>query len=119
MAYETLLVEGGDGVVLIRLNRPEALNALNTRLMRELTAALDAAEADPAVRCIVLTGSEKAFAAGADIKEMASKTYAEALGTVTGITGLNERSGHRTHIWKDPAEAAGEPGELFQGGAIG
>jgi enoyl-CoA hydratase/carnithine racemase len=79
MDYETLLLEGGDGALLIRLNRPDALNALNTRLMRELTAALDAAEADPAVRCIVLTGSEKAFAAGADIKEMAAKTYAEAL----------------------------------------
>ena len=78
MTYETLLVETADATTLIRLNRPEALNALNTRLMAELTAALDAAEADEAVRCIIITGSEKAFAAGADIKEMAAKTYAEA-----------------------------------------
>ena len=77
MAYETLIVETADGVALIRLNRPEALNALNSRLLEELIAALDAAEADAAVRCIVLTGSEKAFAAGADIKEMSGKTYAE------------------------------------------
>jgi enoyl-CoA hydratase len=77
MAYETLIVESADGVTLIRLNRPEALNALNTRLLDELVQALDAAEADEAVRCVVLTGSDRAFAAGADIKEMSDKTYAE------------------------------------------
>ncbi len=80
MAYETLLTETKDGVRLIRLNRPEALNAFNNQLMNELTAELDAAEADPAIGCIVITGSEKAFAAGADIKEMASKSYAEVYG---------------------------------------
>jgi len=63
MAYETLIVETADGVTLIRLNRPQALNALNAQLMDEMTAALDAAEGDPAVRCIVITGSERAFAA--------------------------------------------------------
>jgi enoyl-CoA hydratase len=78
MTYETLIVETADAVALIRLNRPAALNALNGRLMDELSAALDAAEADAAVRCIVITGSDRAFAAGADIKEMASKTYDEA-----------------------------------------
>ena len=78
MSYETLIVETADGVALIRFNRPEALNAFNDQLMDELTAALDVAEADDEVRCIVLTGSEKAFAAGADIKEMASKTYVGA-----------------------------------------
>jgi len=78
MSYETLIVETADGVSLIRFNRPEALNAFNDQLMDELTSALDAAEADEAVRCIVLTGSEKAFAAGADIKEMQSKTYVSA-----------------------------------------
>jgi enoyl-CoA hydratase len=78
MIYETLIVETADAVALIRLNRPAALNALNGRLMDELSAALDAAEADAAVRCIVITGSDRAFAAGADIKEMASKTYDEA-----------------------------------------
>jgi enoyl-CoA hydratase/carnithine racemase len=80
MSYQTLVVETADAVTLIRLNRPEALNALNGQLMDELTAALDAAEADPAVRCMVITGSERAFAAGADIKEMASKSYAQAFG---------------------------------------
>jgi enoyl-CoA hydratase/carnithine racemase len=77
MTYQTLIVETDQAVTLIRLNRPEALNALNGQLMDELTAALDAAEADPGVRCMVITGSERAFAAGADIKEMASKSYAD------------------------------------------
>jgi enoyl-CoA hydratase/carnithine racemase len=76
-SYENVIVETADAVTLIRLNRPSALNALNQALMDELTAALDAAEADPDVRCIVITGSERAFAAGADIKEMAGKTYAD------------------------------------------
>jgi len=81
MAYETLIVESPEpGVTLIRLNRPQALNALNGQLMDELTAALDAAEADPAVGCMVITGSDRAFAAGADIKEMASKSYADVYG---------------------------------------
>jgi enoyl-CoA hydratase len=78
MTYETLIVETAEGVALIRFNRPDALNAFNDQLMNELTAALDAAEADDEVRCIVLTGSDRAFAAGADIKEMASKDYAGA-----------------------------------------
>jgi len=78
MAYETLIVETADGVTLIRLNRPQALNALSAALMADLTAALDAAEADEAVAAIVITGSERAFAAGADIKEMAEKSYAQA-----------------------------------------
>ncbi|HEV7158572.1 MAG TPA: enoyl-CoA hydratase [Caulobacteraceae bacterium] len=77
MPYETLIVETVARVALIRLNRPEALNALNSQLMGELAAALAAAEADDAVGCIVITGSERAFAAGADIKEMADKTYAQ------------------------------------------
>lgn len=77
MAYETLIVEIEDTTALIRLNRPDALNALNTKLMQELSAALTAADGNQKVRCIVLTGSEKAFAAGADVREMADKTYAE------------------------------------------
>ena len=78
MSYETLLIETpAEGVTLIRLNRPQALNALNSQLLGELSQALDAAEADAAVRCLVLTGSERAFAAGADIKEMSDKTYAQ------------------------------------------
>jgi len=78
--YETLIVETHESVRLIRLNRPKALNALNAQLMAELSAALDEAEHEPSVRCIVLTGSERAFAAGADIKEMATKSYAEVYG---------------------------------------
>ncbi|MDP3173152.1 MAG: enoyl-CoA hydratase [Phenylobacterium sp.] len=77
MSYQTLIVETADGVTLIRLNRPEALNALNSQLIGELIQALDAAEADESVRCLVLTGSERAFAAGADIKEMSDKSYAQ------------------------------------------
>ena len=78
MSHATLLVERHDRVLLVRLNRPEALNALNSQLLGELAAVLDEAEADDGVGCVVLTGSEKAFAAGADIKEMAELTYAEA-----------------------------------------
>jgi len=78
MTYETLILEPVDaGVALLRLNRPEALNALNSVLLGELVSALDAIEAADEIRCVVLTGSERAFAAGADIKEMSSKTYAE------------------------------------------
>ncbi|HEY2358176.1 MAG TPA: enoyl-CoA hydratase [Phenylobacterium sp.] len=77
MSLKTLIVERHEAVTLIRLNRPEALNALNGQLMDEMTAVLDEAEADAAVRCVVITGSERAFAAGADIKEMASKSYAD------------------------------------------
>ncbi len=77
MAYETLIVEIEDYVALIRLNRPDALNALNSALMHELAAAITAAEANDRVRCIVLTGSEKAFAAGADVREMAEKSFVD------------------------------------------
>ena len=77
MAYETLIVEIEDYIALIRLNRPEALNALNARLMQELAAAVTAADRNDKVRCIVITGSEKAFAAGADVKEMAEKSFTD------------------------------------------
>jgi enoyl-CoA hydratase len=78
MAYENIIVETRGKVGLIRLNRPQALNALNRALMADLRHALDAFEADPNISCMVITGSDKAFAAGADIKEMAEKTFAEA-----------------------------------------
>ena len=77
MAYETLIVEISDRVALIRLNRPDALNALNSTLLGELAAALGALDANEKVRCIVLTGSDKAFAAGADIREMADKDFVD------------------------------------------
>jgi enoyl-CoA hydratase/carnithine racemase len=76
-AFATLLLERDGAVALIRLNRPEALNALNSKLLGELSQALDLLEADDEVGCIVLTGSERAFAAGADIKEMSEKSYAD------------------------------------------
>ena len=79
MASEPIIVETHGKVGLIRLNRPQALNAINAELMAALNRALDAFEADPAISAIVLTGSAKAFVAGADIKEMQHKTYAEAL----------------------------------------
>ena len=78
MAYDTLIVETRGRVGLIRLNRPQALNALNRALMTELGRAIAAFDADPAIGCMVITGSDKAFAAGADIKEMADKTFADA-----------------------------------------
>ncbi|HLH48586.1 MAG TPA: enoyl-CoA hydratase-related protein, partial [Roseiarcus sp.] len=78
MAYDTIIVETHGKVGLIRLNRPQALNALNAQLIEELGEALKGFEADAAVGAIVLTGSDKAFAAGADIKEMSGKSYMEA-----------------------------------------
>lgn len=77
MAYETILTEIKGAVGIITLNRPQALNALSNQLQTELNSALSAYEDDDAVRVIVLTGSEKAFAAGADIKEMVNKTFVE------------------------------------------
>ena len=75
MNYETILLDIHGRVGLITLNRPQALNALNTQLVSEVNHALDRLEADSEIGCIVLTGSKKAFAAGADIKEMADLTY--------------------------------------------
>ncbi len=77
MAYESIIVDVTDYVALIRLNRPDARNALNQQLLTELCAALDEADASDKVRCIVITGSDKAFAAGADITEMADKTFVD------------------------------------------
>ncbi len=77
MAYETIIVEVEDHVAKITLNRPDALNALNSQLLSELVDALQDAQGNDKVRCIVLTGSEKAFAAGADIKMMAEKSFVE------------------------------------------
>ena len=77
MAFETIIVEINDHVSLIKLNRPDALNALNTQLLAELCTALEEADANEKVRCVVLTGSEKAFAAGADIKEMSGMSFVD------------------------------------------
>ncbi|MDG1739235.1 MAG: enoyl-CoA hydratase [Paracoccaceae bacterium] len=77
MAFETIIVEINDHVALIKLNRPDALNALNQQLLGELCVAFEEADANEKVRCIVVTGSEKAFAAGADIKEMSNMSFVE------------------------------------------
>ena len=79
--YETIIVEQRGRVGWITLNRPQALNALNAQVSEEVAAAASAFDADDSVGAIVVTGSEKAFAAGADIKEMESKTAAEMLDT--------------------------------------
>jgi len=78
MAYDNILVEKRGKVGLVTLNRPQALNALNSALIEELNDALAKFEADDKIGCIIITGSEKAFAAGADIKEMSGLTYMEA-----------------------------------------
>ncbi|MDK3017701.1 enoyl-CoA hydratase [Pseudodonghicola flavimaris] len=93
MAFETITVEVDDHVSLIKLSRPEALNALNSELLGELCQALKEADDNDKVRCVVITGSEKAFAAGADIKEMSEKSFvdvftenlfAEAIDSIAG-----------------------------------
>jgi len=78
MSFENIIVEKREAVGLITLNRPQALNALCNALVAELGEALDDMETDDAIGCIVLTGSEKAFAAGADIKEMQAQSYMDA-----------------------------------------
>lgn len=77
MAYETLIVDVQDHVALVKLNRPDALNALSAQLLTELAEALKSLDKNDSVRAVVLTGSEKAFAAGADIKEMADKSFVD------------------------------------------
>ena len=77
MTYETLLLAISHNVATITLNRPDALNAFSNQLMNDLTACLDTLEGDAQIGCIIITGSSKAFAAGADIKEMATKTFAD------------------------------------------
>ncbi len=78
MAYETIIVEVEDHIARITLNRPDALNAINDQLLSELADAMQSAQDNEKVRCVVLLGSEKAFAAGADISMMRDKTFVEA-----------------------------------------
>ena len=89
MSHEHIIVETKGRVGVIRLNRPQALNALNRKLMEELSQAVDAFEADADIGCIMITGNEKAFAAGADIKEMADNNYIDVF--------LNNFSGSWDH----------------------
>src|SRR5438270_4535005 len=81
MSSETVVVERRGRVGIIRLNRPQALNALNITLKDELLSAAEGFDADFGIGCIVIAGSEKVFAAGADIKEMADKSYSEIFST--------------------------------------
>ena len=81
MSYETILVEQKGAVTLITLNRPQALNALNSQVLAELIDAFGKFDGDDSQRCAVLTGSEKAFAAGADIKEMQNQSFADMYGS--------------------------------------
>ncbi|MUM15665.1 enoyl-CoA hydratase [Mycobacterium sp. CBMA271] len=81
MTFETILTERIERVGLITLNRPKALNALNSRVMNEVTAAAAEFDADHGIGAIVITGSEKAFAAGADIKEMADQSFGDMFGS--------------------------------------
>ncbi|MDX6751842.1 enoyl-CoA hydratase [Geminicoccaceae bacterium 1502E] len=97
MPYETILVENRGPVGLVTLNRPKALNALNAQLIAELDAALTAFDADGEVAAVVLTGSEKAFAAGADIKEMMEKDFSEAF-TSDFIAPWARIAGHKKPI---------------------
>jgi enoyl-CoA hydratase len=78
MSYQNIVVETHGRVGIIRLNRPQALNALNKALISELTQAIETFDADDKIGCLLITGSDKAFAAGADIKEMADKSFIEA-----------------------------------------
>ncbi len=100
MNYENIIVETHGAVGLIRLNRPKALNALNTPLIQELNAALEHISSDPKIGALVLTGSDKAFAAGADIKELQSLTYMDA------YLGDAIRSWERLSFFRKPAIAA-------------
>ncbi|MEO7027490.1 MAG: enoyl-CoA hydratase-related protein, partial [Caulobacteraceae bacterium] len=99
--YETLLVEARGAATLVTLNRPRALNALNSQVLADLLAAFAAYDADTAQRCLVLTGSERAFAAGADIKEMSDKSYAQMF--VTDFFGPAAR---RIEAFRKPVIAA-------------
>ncbi len=92
MPYENIIVETRGRVGLVTLNRPKALNALNQALIEELNAALTEFDADPQIGCTVITGSDKAFAAGADVKEMVDKTFVDAFlgGFLQGWSGVSE-----------------------------
>ena len=99
MAYETIIVEITDHICVIKLNRPTALNALNSQLVAELGDAVTQAEANDKVRCMVITGSEKVFAAGADITEMVEKSFVEVVtGDLFGASMMPIQDAKKTVI---------------------
>ena len=101
MAYKFIIIEKKDGIGLITLNRPEVMNALSEGLMEEVASTLNDFEADTAIGCIVVTGSEKAFAAGADIKEMQFKSYMDAY-----LEDFISRNWERVTVCRKPVIAA-------------
>ena len=99
MAYETIIVEIADHICVIKLNRPTALNALNSQLVAEIGDAVIQAEANDKVRCMVITGSEKVFAAGADITEMVEKSFVEVVtGDLFGASMMPIQDAKKTVI---------------------
>ena len=104
MSYQNIVVETQGRVGVIRLNRPQALNALNNALIAELTQAIETFEADEKIGCMVITGNDKAFAAGADIKEMADKPFIEAY--LGNFASNWDRGGH-TRASRSIAAVAG------------
>src|SRR4029453_2558905 len=112
LSYENIIVETRGRVGIIRLNRPQALNALNKALIGELTRAVEAFAADDKIGCMLITGSDNAFAAGADIKEMADKPFIEAyLGDFVSNWNAVARA-------RKPVVAAGAGLALRCGGAL-
>ena len=103
MTYETIIVETKGRVGLIRLNRPNALNALNDRSSTSLTRRSTAFEADDGIGAIVITGCDKAFAAGADIKEMQSKTYMQAYPATSSPPGTASHAAASRSSPRSPA----------------
>ena len=101
MAFETIIVEIEDHIALIKLNRPDALNALNGQLLGELAQAMSDCDSNDKVRCIVLTGSDKAFAAGADIKEMSEKSFVDVF-----MSDLFAREAEQIRMARKPVIAA-------------
>ena len=111
MTTQNILVETKGRVGIIRFNRPQALNALNAALVAELNAALDAFESDDNIGCIVITGSDKAFAAGADIKEMVDRSYMEMMPRISppimiASRGPASRSSPRSRALRSAAAAS-------------
>ena len=96
MTFKDILLDNSDNICTITLNRPDSLNALNGNLVSELTVALERADEDTNCRVIILTGNEKAFAAGADIKEMAEKNFVEMI-----MSEFLGKIGHFGSIWPD------------------
>jgi len=101
MAYETIIVDVDEYVATITLNRPDAMNALNRQLLDELCQAVEAADASDKVRCMIIAGSEKAFAAGADITEMADKSFVDVY-----LENLFANDGERFNKARKPIIAA-------------